>query len=74
MRHIHARVTDAEHAAAMRFAAENGVTVSGLATALCRWLDSGDEMTPDVEQCVKWLVAEAERIDTEHGSRRPEGD
>lgn len=77
MRDIHTRVTDEEHAAAAAFAEESDVTLSALASALCRWAseqnDPAREPTPEVDRCVKRIVEDARRIDTERRSRRPEG-
>lgn len=66
---LYARVSEAEHEAAARFAAEHDVTITGLAAALCRWLDSGEEVNPEVERCVKWIISEASQIDAERRSR-----
>lgn len=70
MREIRGRVTERERLAAERFAEANGVSVSALTTALCRWLDSGQETSPDVERCIKALVEEARQVDDERRSRR----
>lgn len=70
MREIKGRVTESEYAAAERFAAAHGVTITGLSTALCRWLASEAETSHDVERCIKALVEEARRVDDERRSRK----
>lgn len=70
MKPIKGRVSDEEHAAAKRFADAHGVTIAGLATALCRWLDSGQETSPEVERCVKMIVEEARKVDEDRHRRR----
>lgn len=58
-----------EHAAAVAFAAANGVSLSALTTALCRWVKTEEETSPEVERCIKMLLAEARRIDADRGKR-----
>lgn len=70
MKPIKGRVSEAEHAAAERFADAHGVTIAGLTTALCRWLDSGQETSPEVERCVKMIVEEARKVDDERRRRK----
>lgn len=72
MADLHARVTDQEHAAARRFADGQGVSLSGLVSALCQWLETGQETSPEVERCIKMLVESAKDIDNDRRSRKPE--
>lgn len=70
LRPIKGRVSPDEYAAAERFAKTQGVSISGLTTALCRWLDSEQETSPEVQRCIKMLVEEARKVDDERHRRK----
>lgn len=73
-KHLHARVSDAEHAAVTAFARAHGVTAASLGVALCRWLQddyAGGHLNDAQRRCVKALVEEARRVDDERRARKP---
>lgn len=71
MREIHARVDDRSSEIIKAWAKEHGVSVSALAEALARWIESNPGSPPrHLEKCIDQIVEDAERIDAERRSRR----